>query len=232
MAALETAMASVSVILPAAGASTRFGGLTSKIVQPLGGEPVFVRSIRLFSRRDDVTQVLLVVADDQRDDLLSRYGDLLAAENVTLVSGGGDRSASVRNALAVVDSAVKWVCVHDAVRPCISQERIDAVFNAAAECGAAILAWPIHGTIKRAGEDDTIAETIDRTALWQAQTPQVFRKDWLTAAYDSGRSATDDAALIEQMGHRVRLVPGDPRNIKITTPADLALAEAVVDRLT
>ena len=223
-------MATVSVILPAAGSSTRFGGQTSKIVQPLGGEPVFVRTIRLFSRRRDVAQILLVVANDQREDLLGQYGDLLAAENVTVVTGGADRSASVRNALAAVDPAAELVCVHDAVRPCISQERIDAVF-AAADSGAAILAWPIHGTIKRAAENDTIAETIDRTALWQAQTPQVFRTDWLRAAYDSGSSATDDAALIEQQGHTVRLVPGDPRNIKITTPADMALAEAVINTL-
>ena len=224
-------MASVSVILAAAGSSTRFGGQASKIVQPLGGEPVFVRSIRLFSRRPDVAEILLVVAEDQRDELLGRYGDVLDAEGVTVVTGGVDRTASVRNALTVVDSAVELVCVHDAVRPCLPTERIDAVFAAAAESGAAILAWPIHGTIKRADEDGTIAETLDRTALWQAQTPQVFRRDWLMAAYDSGRSATDDAALIEQLGHHVRLVPGDPRNIKITTPADLALAEAVFDTL-
>jgi 2-C-methyl-D-erythritol 4-phosphate cytidylyltransferase len=225
-------MGSISVILPAAGSSTRFGGPTSKIVQPLGGEPVFLRSIRLFSRRSDVAQVLLVVAEDQQDNLLSQYGEALAAEKVTVVIGGVDRSASVRNALAVVDPATELICVHDAVRPCISEERIDAVFAAAAGSGAAILAWPIHGTIKRAAADDTIAETIDRTALWQAQTPQVFRKDWLQAAYDSGSSATDDAALIEQLGHPVQLVRGDPGNIKITTPADLALAEAIIGELT
>ncbi len=224
-------MAFVSVILPAAGSSTRFGGPTSKIVQPIDGKPVFVRSIRLFSHRPDVVQILLVVAESQRADLLDQYGDVLATENVTVVTGGADRTESVRNALAEVDAAAELVCVHDAVRPCLPQERIDAVFAAAAESGAAILGWPIHGTIKRAGEGDTVAETIDRTALWQAQTPQVFRKDWLVAAYDSGESATDDAALIEQLGHSVQLVLGDPRNIKITTPADLALAEAVFDTL-
>jgi len=224
-------MATVSVILPAAGSSTRFGGQTSKIVQPLGDEPVFVRSIRLFSHRPDVTQVLLVVAEDQREDLIREYGDILAIEGVTIVAGGEDRSASVRNALAAVNADIELVCVHDAVRPCISQGRIDAVFAAAAESGAAILAWPIHGTIKRAGDSDAIAETIDRTGLWQAQTPQVFRKDWLMAAYEHGGSATDDAALIEQLGHPVQLIRGDPRNIKITTPADMALAQAVIDTI-
>ncbi len=223
-------MASVSVILPAAGASTRFGAETSKILQPLKGQPVFLRSIDLFSRRPDVGQILLVVSDAQRDDLAQCYERVLAAEKVQLVPGGADRTGSVRHALAAVTDEAELVCVHDAVRPCVSQAHIDAVFSAAETHGAAILAWPIHGTVKHAS-DQVIERTVDRSDLWQAQTPQVFRKDWLIEAYASGQSATDDAAMLEAMGRPVHLVTGDPRNIKITTPADLAMAEAVIDTL-
>lgn len=223
-------MASVSVILPAAGASTRFGAETSKILQPLKGEPVFLRSIHLFSRRPDVGQILLVVSEAQREDLAERYERVLAGEKVQLIKGGADRTGSVRNALAAVAEDAELVCVHDAVRPCVGQAHIDAVFDAAHAHGAAILAWPIHGTVKQAAED-IIERTVDRSGLWQAQTPQVFRTDWLIEAYASGQSATDDAAMVEATGRAVHLVTGDPRNIKITTPVDLAMAEAVIDTL-
>ena len=223
-------MASVSVILPAAGASTRFGAATSKILQPLKGEPVFMRTIHLFSRRPDVCQILLVVSEAQRDDLADHYQRILAAEKVDLVLGGADRTASVRHALAAVTDQAELVCVHDAVRPCVAQGQIDAVFNAAQAHGAAILAWPIHGTVKQAAHD-VIERTVDRAGLWQAQTPQVFRKDWLVDAYAANNSATDDAAMLEAIGRTVHVVAGDPRNIKITTPVDLAMAEAVIDTL-
>jgi len=223
-------MPSVSVILPAAGASTRFGGATSKVLQPLAGKPVFAHAIGLFARRTDVGQILLVVPAEQIEPLQVQSPAEFSDDRIALVPGGNDRTGSVRSALARVDAGAALVCVHDAVRPCISQERIDAVFAAAAETGAAILAWPIHGTIKRA-DDHHVAETIDRTDLWQAQTPQVFGRELLIEAYADGSSASDSAGLVERLGRRVRLVPGDPRNVKITTPADLALAEAALETL-
>ncbi|MHC4563406.1 MAG: 2-C-methyl-D-erythritol 4-phosphate cytidylyltransferase [Planctomycetota bacterium] len=223
-------MASVSVILPAAGLATRFGGDRNKILELIDDQPVFAHSIRLFSRREDVGQILLVVSQDDRQTISDEYGELLRKENVTLVDGGEDRTGSVRNALRQVWPDAQWVCIHDAVRPCLSARSIDEVFAAAAEGGAAILAWPIHGTIKRAAGEH-IAETVDRVDLWQAQTPQVFRRDWLEEAYATGESATDDAAMLERAGRSVRLVAGDPRNVKITTPADLAMAAAAMKTL-
>jgi len=122
------------------------------------------------------------------------------------------------------------VAVHDAARPCIAAPWIDRVFNEAQKSGAAILAWPLHGTLKSA-EGGAVKETLTRRELWEAQTPQVFRKDLLVKAYAAGTDATDDAAMVEALGHPVRLVIGDPRNIKITRPADLGFANAVIKTL-
>ena len=125
-----------------------------------------------------------------------------------------------------------FICVHDAVRPCVSELWIDDVFAAAAKTGAAILACPLHGTLKKVGRDNVVVETSDREGLWEAQTPQVFGKDILLRAYAGANGpATDDAALVEATGQPVTVVRGDPRNIKITTRSDLTLAAAVVNSL-
>ena len=157
------------------------------------------------------------------------------AMRVALTGGGSARVESVANALANVCEEAELVCMHDAVRPCITQELIDAVFQAAARTGAAILADRVHGTLKKVSDDGNIEQTISRNGLWEAQTPQVFRKALLKDAQanwaDEQAPVTDDAQLVEAMGRRVTVVPGDPRNIKITTPADLALAETILARL-
>jgi len=121
--------------------------------------------------------------------------------------------------------------VHDAVRPCVAQPWIDDVFAEAAKTGAAILAYPVHGTLKKVSAAGVIDETVSRDDLWEAQTPQVFRRDVLLAAYEAGKPATDDAGLVEANGHPVSVVMGDPRNIKITTKADLDFAAAVIKTL-
>lgn len=231
-------MPKVAVIVPAAGAGKRFGGKGSKIFQRIGrtGQPVFLRSLEAFTGRDDVCQVQLVVSPADLPELRERFGGNLGFMGVKTVQGGPTRTESVRNALASVAEDAELVCVHDAVRPCIAQPWIDEVFSQAARTGAAILACPVHGTLKTARSADggpvvVIGRTLPREELWEAQTPQVFRKDILLAAYASGKTATDDAALVETLGVPVALVPGDPRNIKITTPADLAFVAAVIDTL-
>jgi len=222
----------VSVIIPAAGASKRFGNKTKKIFQQIKGSPVFVRAVELFASRDDVCQVQLVVAEEDMETMRTRYAANLGFMGVKLVPGGPERTDSVRNALAKVAPEADFVCVHDAVRPCVSAVWIDRVFAAAERTGAAILACPLHGTLKEVDADDRIAATLDRRGLWEAQTPQVFRKDILVRAYESApASATDDAALVEATGQPVTVVRGDPRNVKITTQGDLALAAAVVNTL-
>ncbi|NQU75662.1 MAG: 2-C-methyl-D-erythritol 4-phosphate cytidylyltransferase [Planctomycetes bacterium] len=248
----------VSVIVPAAGQAARFGGKQNKIFERLDGRPVFLRTLELFASRDDVCQLLLVVSLDDRATINERYAGNLGLMDVRLVTGGAERSDSVRSALAEVDEQAELVAVHDAVRPCVSPLWIDAVFAAAAKTGAAILAYPVHGTLKKvsAVEADpaeqilllgepikskkfrnkqafVVDQTVPRNGLWQAQTPQVFRRQLLVEAYVAAgnEQVTDDAQLVERMGQRIAVVLGDPRNVKITTPADLAFAEAVIRSL-
>ena len=224
-------MAKVSVILPAAGSSRRFGGRRNKILQPIGDRPVFLVTVDAFAPRPDVCQIQLVVSPDDRDEIARTFGEQLSARGAALVAGGPTRTQSVRNALAHVAPEADLVCVHDAVRPCISPALIDAVFAAAEQSGAAILAYPVRATLKRASPDNIIIQTVPREGLWEAQTPQVFRKDLLEAAYAAHHHATDDAELVQALGHPVRIVPGDPRNLKITTPTDLAIARSILDSL-
>lgn len=222
----------VSVIIPAAGASRRFGGKRKKIFEQLKGRPVFIRAVELFVNREDVCQVQLVVAEEDVETMRERYGGNLGFMGVQMARGGRERTDSVRSALAKVSPEAEFVCVHDAVRPCVSAVWIDDVFAAAAKTGAAILAWPIHGTLKQVSPEGQIVATADREGLWEAQTPQVFRKDLLVRAYDNAAGpASDDAGLVEAIGEPVTVVRGDARNVKITTRFDLALAAAVVNSL-
>ncbi len=224
-------MAKVSVIVAAAGAGKRFGGRQNKIFERIKGQPVFIRTLELFTSRDDVCQIQLVVSAEDMPAMKERFGGNLGFMGVALVQGGAQRSDSVRNALANVAADAELVCVHDAVRPCVSPLWVDAVFAQAQKSGAAILAYPVHGTVKKVGQGNVVTSTLPREELWEAQTPQVFRKELLVKAYAGGQAATDDAALVEAAGQPVTVVVGDPRNIKITTPGDLAAAEAVIGTL-
>jgi 2-C-methyl-D-erythritol 4-phosphate cytidylyltransferase len=151
---------------------------------------------------------------------------------VDVVAGGSARFESVANALRELRADVDFVAVHDAARPCVTPALIDAVFTRAAETGAALLAIPVADTIKRGDAAGRVTGTVDREGLWLAQTPQVFRRDWLTEAYarreSLGPSITDDARLVEAAGHAVYLVTGSATNLKITTPADLDIAADIV----
>jgi 2-C-methyl-D-erythritol 4-phosphate cytidylyltransferase len=227
-------MAMVSVIIPAAGSGSRFGAGYNKIFAPLCGEAMIARTLRAFLGRSDVGEIILPCSPDDRGTLGEALADPLASGRVTLVTGGACRSESVRNGLARVSARADLVAVHDAARPCVSQATIDATFAAADAHGAALPAVAIHGTIKRARADGRVSATLPREQfadLFEAQTPQVARRDILTAAYATGLDATDDVALIEAIGQPVHIVPGDLRNIKVTTPDDLALAEALLATL-
>jgi 2-C-methyl-D-erythritol 4-phosphate cytidylyltransferase len=220
-------MHKVCVILPAAGSGKRFGPDGDKARQPLLGRPVFLRTLELFCSRADVCQVLLVLPPDRIHKYLRDFGDELSMLKVEIIAGGSTRTASVRNALERASAQADLIAVHDAVRPLVTDSQIDAVFAQASECGAAILAWPVHATLKRAA-GRVITETVPRDDVWEAQTPQVFRRDWLLAAYAGGGQATDDAALVQAVGHAVQVVPAAATNIKITTPDDMKLAEAIL----
>ena len=221
-----------SVILPAAGQSSRFKDREKKPFATLDGRAVWLRSAELFVTRPDVCQCLIVVAPDDQDVFRRRYGANLAFMNVQIADGGKQRADSVANALAQVSAEAEFVAVHDAVRPCLTSELIDAVFAAAAKSGAAVLAVPVADTLKRVSGQHRVEATVPREGLWLAQTPQVFRKEWLVEAYakrdKAGQDITDDAQLVEAAGHPVTVVEGAGTNIKITTKADLLLAEAIL----
>ena len=227
-------MATFAVILPAAGKSSRFHDKHyKKPFIALGERAVWLHAADKFLNRDDVKQVILIISPEDREDFHMRFGANVAIMGVDVVEGGAERSDSVRNALAQVRDDIDFVAVHDAARPCIANEWIDAVFIAARETGAAILGIPVSSTLKRVARDNTIEATVPRQNVWEAQTPQVFRRDWLVEAYAQTDQvpATDDAELIQRLGHPVKVVPGSPINMKITTKDDLRLATQALKAL-
>ena len=216
------------VILAAAGRSSRFQDANyKKPFAPLAGRPVWLHAAEKFTDRDDVKQVVVVVAPEDREAFLEKFGANLAFMGITLAEGGTERADSVKNGLEKLAPEIDIVAIHDAARPCLATEWIDRVFAAGAQTGAAILATPVVSTLKRVGPDHVITGTVDRTGLWEAQTPQVFSRRILEQAFATaaGRSYTDEAALVEAAGHPVTVVPGSPINLKITSREDLRLAE-------
>jgi 2-C-methyl-D-erythritol 4-phosphate cytidylyltransferase len=216
-----------AVILPAAGRSSRFRSTEKKVFADLDGRPVWLRSAKWFMSRPDVCQCIIVTAPEDR----ATFRRYLPDDTIQLVDGGAERFESVANALALTTSEADFVAVHDAARPCLTAALIDAVFARAVETGAALLAVPVADTIKRDDGAGRVQATVARQGLWLAQTPQVFRRDWLIDAYARrtafGVGITDDAQLVEAAGHAVHLVPGSSANLKITAREDLDLAEAI-----
>ena len=227
-------MPTFAVILPAAGRSSRFHDQHyKKPFAPLENRAVWLHSAERFLNRKDVKQVIVVISPEDREEFMSKFGANVMILGVDVVEGGQERADSVQHALEKVMDECDYIAVHDAARPCIADEWIDRVFEAAVQTGAAILATPVVATLKRVGKDQTIEATVPRDQLWEAQTPQVFRRDVLTKAYarKGTSSATDEASLVEQSGHKVKVVQGSPMNIKITTKEDLRLASHLLKAL-
>lgn len=225
-------MAKFAVILPAAGQSSRFKDKEKKPFTNLDGRAVWLRTAEHFVSRDDVCQTVVVVAQEDQEMFRRRYGANLAFLEVKIADGGRERFESIANALALIKPEAEFIAVHDAVRPCLTEARITAVFTRAEKAGAAMLAVPVTDTVKQVDSQQNVTATVPRQGLWLAQTPQVFRRDWLEEAYarrnELGKEITDDAQLVEAAGHTVRVVDGSPWNIKITTKADILLAEAIL----
>jgi len=222
----------VGVIICAAGLSSRFGGKRKKPFVDVAGRAAFVRSIESFSNRDDVKQILLAIPLDEWEMTDIKWGANLKFFNVKVYQGGAERFDTVKAGLEIIKGDIELVAVHDAVRCCLIDKWIDRVFAAAAKTGAAILAAPVTDTIKHV-ENRTIIKTVDRTCLYEAQTPQVFEKNLLKEAYanldNRDRSKiSDDSQLVEALGRKVSIVEADSSNIKITQPGDIAIAEAII----
>ena len=220
--------------MPAAGASSRFHDKHyKKPFAPLANRPVWLYSAERFLSRDDVKQLIIVISPEDREYFQGKFSANTAILGIDVVEGGSERAESVAKALARVRPEFNYVCIHDAARPCLADEWITQVFDAAKKSGAAILATPVAGTLKRVAKDHTIEETVSRENLWEAQTPQAFSRQLLLEAHAKRGDfhATDDAQLVERIGHRVTVVPGSPINMKITTREDLRLAEQALKAL-
>lgn len=221
-------MANFAVIMPAAGASSRFKDKNyKKPFAPLADRAVWLHSAERFLHRQDVKQLILVIAAEDREYFDFKFSSNVVILGIEVVEGGKERADSIERAMATVKADIDFIAVHDAARPCLADEWITRVFESAEKTGAAILALPVAATLKRVKGGQTIQETVSREGLWEAQTPQVFRRQLLLDAYAQrgGFQATDDAQLVERLGHPVAVVQGSPINMKITTQEDLRLAE-------
>ncbi len=224
--------AKVGAIICAAGSSTRFGGKRKKPFVDVAGRAAFLRSVELFSDRDDVKQILLAISPDDEELVKVKWGANLQFFNVQICYGGRERFETVVKALEVVKDDIELVAVHDSARCCLTKDWLEDVILAAAKNGAAILACPVVATLKEAREKK-ITRTVSRQDLWEAQTPQVFVKELLKEAYAGldkvdKSQISDDAQLVETLGREVSIVEADSSNIKITQASDVAVAEAII----
>ncbi len=223
---------SFAVVIPAAGSGSRFGG-GDKLMTDLGGRSVLQQSVSLFLARNDVAQVVIVTAAERIAAYREHLSQALDVSRVAFVPGGRERWESVLFGLRAVDSQIGFVAVHDAARPLTSSKVINAAFAGAREVGGSVPGVAEPATLKKSGADSLVAETVDRRNLFQAQTPQCFNRADLLGAYETllkeNRIATvtDDAQVFERVGRSVKITPGSPLNIKITTQDDVVLANFI-----
>ena len=227
-------MPNYSVILAAAGRSSRFNDPNSK--KPfvlLNEKPIWLYSAELFRARPDVKQLIVVISPDDEAFFRNQFESSISNLKVDVVLGGAERVDSVQNALKNVSPDCGFVAIHDAARPCIDAELIESVFSAAEKTGAVIPAVPVNSTIKKSVGGDTVDETVDRTGLYLAQTPQVYRRELINDLYSKRgtTNVTDESQLAEMHGVEVALVSGSPLNIKITTKQDLVMAKACLEAM-
>jgi len=222
----------VAAIICAAGPGTRFGGKRKKQYVDVAGRAVFMRSVEVFADRDDVKQVLLGISEEDEELLTVKWGAKLQFFGVKTFYGGSERFETISKGLELLKDDIELVAVHDACRCCVTEQMIADVVARAAETGAAIPACPVTATIKEVA-DGAVLRTVDRANLYEAQTPQVFETGLLKQAYANLANVerdrvSDDAFLIEVLGHQVAIVETDSSNIKITRQTDVAVAEAII----
>ena len=218
-----------SAIIVAAGSGSRLGRNEPKAFVKLGGRTLLSWSLATIARVSAIGEVVVAVPSGMEAAARGEASGL--AIPVKITAGGAERQDSVRIALAITSALSELVIVHDAARPFATAEMFEACLKTAERAGGAIAAVPVSDTLKRVDDERVITATVPRAGLWQAQTPQAFRRSLLISAHDSAASdriaATDDADLVERMGGRVEIVESTTFNLKITTAADLELAEAL-----
>ena len=225
---------SVAVIIAASGSGTRFGGVWPKQFQMMGGRPIIAHTLEVFDRVDVIDNIVVAVPEGYVDyamDIADGFG-CKKVENV--LAGGANRAVSVYEALKQLPSCTEIVLVHDGVRPFVSDALIRAVIESARAHGAAVAGTSLTDTLKEVDGTGKVVSTPDRSRFWQVQTPQGFTYDTIMKAYEQGErdgilgQATDDSFLVERLGVSVKMVEGHPGNIKITTPEDLLMGEAML----
>lgn len=218
-------------VVVAAGAGRRMQCAENKVFLRIGGTPVLLHSLRVFVAHPAVAHIVVVARAGEEERVRTLAQDLLPAKPLAVVTGGAERQDSVYAGLRALEGC-DVVLVHDAARPFVRPQHVDRLLAAVEETGAACLGVPVKDTVKRVDADGTIAATPPRLSLWLAQTPQAFWRTLLLEAHEAARAdgvaATDDAALVERLGHPVRMVMGDYDNLKITTPEDVVVAEALL----
>lgn len=226
----------LSAIVLAAGKGLRFRSKIPKLLAGIDSRPIIVHSLEKFSVNPLVRDIILVVNSVNKERILKKVRQYKIKKIKAVVFGGSQRQDSVRRGLEALDRKSDLVLIHDAARPFVHSRQITAVIREAKKSGAAILGVPVKATIKKVSRPGfrvpgkiLVRETIDRSNLWEIQTPQVFRKDLILKAYQKfgRRPVTDDASLVEKLGAKVRVVMGAYSNIKITTPEDLIIAKAI-----
>lgn len=219
----------IAAIIVAAGQGVRMEGI-DKVFSPLGDMPILLRATKPFQECDAVSQIVVVVSGGKEEMCREMTGGGEWSKVTDICLGGARRQDSVSEGMKYLDE-FDWLIIHDGARPLVTTDLIERGLEAAKETGAAAAAVPVTDTIKVADKDCIVLETPSRQNLWAVQTPQVFRFDVIRIAHqqDNG-DVTDDASLVERLGHRVKLFTGSYDNIKITTPDDLAVAEFLLKK--
>jgi len=218
----------LSAIILAAGRGVRLGTKTSKALVKINKKPLIDYSLGVFGAHPDIDEIIAVVSRDNKKQIIAAAKKAYSKKIKAFVLGGARRQDSVFNGLKQVSSQSKWVLIHDSARPFIDRKSITKVIREAKRAGAAILGVPVKATIKKA-RNRAVIQTMDRSCLWEIQTPQVFKKELLLEAYKkfSKNYFTDDASLVEKLDKKVKIVAGRYENIKITTKVDLLFAELI-----
>lgn len=225
-------MVEVAAVVPAAGSGSRMETGIKKQFLPLAGVPVLGRTLRIIEACRSVDSIVIVVSPGDEAYCSAIVGELGLSKVAAIVTGGKERQDSVYHGLLALSDRTGTVVIHDGARPLLGAKELEEVIKAAGEQGAATLAVPVKDTVKLAGKDGFVSRTLPRNLLWLTQTPQAFRYEIILAAHRRAReqnfTGTDDAGLVEHLGWPVKLVPGTYENIKITTPEDLVMAEAII----
>ena len=229
-------MMDVAAIVPAAGLGRRFKGTVNKLFASLGGEPLLACTLRVLQESSRIRWIVLVVHPKLRNQARAFAKRYQITKALLPCSGGSSRAESVMRGFAAIPREAKWVLVHDGARPCVSGRLITESVRMARRYGAVACGLPAGVTVKYVDRRSSVSLTLNREQLWFAQTPQVFRRDWFAQALAQAdhnlEQFPDDAAILESAGFPVKMILGEPLNLKVTTQDDLLLAEAILKRRT